>query len=229
VVTLIEDVISSVSASRLINECYNSSNFPNIPQCDAHERFPGTGKLRYWYSYGINQSLYETAGYDFAFAYTFEDLWVVPGSLNLRGIYTLRDKHTFQTNSASNPFDYVGEVGYNEDTVKLTAVWNWDSWLLSIDSTYRGDAQDDISQAKTDYHLNAVDSRTYVDVQLRYKFDNGLSVYLGVDNATDEQPPYCPSCKNEPVPGAHYTSSIYRVWDSQYTYAGFRYDFSFND
>jgi len=225
----IEDVISSVSASRLINECYNSSNFPNIPQCDAHERFPGTGKLRYWYSYGINQSSYETAGYDFAFAYTFEDLWVVPGSLNLRGIYTLRDKHTFQTNSASNPFDYVGEVGYNEDTVKLTAVWNWDSWLLSIDSTYRGDAQDDIGQAKTDYHLNAVDSRTYVDVQLRYKFDNGLSVYLGVDNATDEQPPYCPSCKNEPNPGSHYTSSIYRVWDSQYTYAGFRYDFSFND
>jgi iron complex outermembrane receptor protein len=225
----IDNVISSVSAQRLINECYNSSDFPNAFQCSAHERFPGTGKLRYWYSFGINQSIYETAGWDLAAAYTFESLGVVPGSLSLRGIYTKRDRHEYQTTSASTPFDSVGEVGYNEDTAKVTFVWNHDNWLVSVDTTYRGKAQDDMAYPINEYHLMAVDARTYVDIQARYKFDNGLSLYVGVDNATDENPPYCPNCKNEPVPGAHYTGGVYRVWDSQYTYAGFRYDFSFND
>jgi outer membrane receptor protein involved in Fe transport len=225
----IDDVISSVSAQRLINECFNSADFPNTFQCGAHERFPGTGKLRYWYSYGINQSKYETAGYDLAAAYTFENLYLIPGSLSLRGIYTKRDKHVYQTTATSAPFDSVGEVGYNEDTAKVTAVWNHNNWLLSIDTTYRGKAQDDMAYPSNEYHLMAVDARTYVDVQARYTFDNGLSVYLGVDNATDENPPFCPNCKNEPNPGSHYTGGIYRVWDSMYTYAGFRYDFKLTD
>ena len=52
----IEDVISNVSASRLIRECYQATDYPNVSQCDAHERFD-TGHLRYWYSFGINQSI----------------------------------------------------------------------------------------------------------------------------------------------------------------------------
>ena len=75
----------------------NLTNFPNAPQCNAHERFAGTGKLRYWYSYGINQSLYDTAGYDLAANYTFTDLGPVPGILNVKGIWTRRDNHEFQT------------------------------------------------------------------------------------------------------------------------------------
>ena len=98
----IEDVISSVSASRLINECYSSPNYPNASQCNAHTRFD-SGHLRYWYSYGINQSKYETAGYDVAAGYTFEDLGPIPGELDIRGIVTLRDKHIYQTTSTSTP------------------------------------------------------------------------------------------------------------------------------
>lgn len=223
----IDDVIGSVSASRLINECYNSENYPNVAQCSAHERFP-TGKLRYWYSYGINQSFYETAGYDLAFAYTFRDLGYfdlkVPGELRVNGIYTLRDKHVFQTTSESTPFDFVGEVGYNEDIVKFNAVYTLNEWLLSVQSNYYGDARDDVGQAPDAYHLNAVDSMVYTDVQLRYQLNDNLSVYMGVDNVGDQNPPFCPTCKNEPVPGAHYTAQSYaRVWDSRYTYFGFRY------
>ena len=75
---------SNVSASRLIRECYQATDYP-VSQCDAHERFD-TGHLRYWYSFGINQSYYETAGYDLAAAYTFEDLDPVPGELDIRDI-----------------------------------------------------------------------------------------------------------------------------------------------
>ena len=220
----IEDVISSVSATRLINECYASTNYPNVPQCDAHTRFD-TGHLRYWYSYGINQSKYETAGYDLAVGYTFEDLGPVPGELDIRGIATFRDKHIYQTTSDSTPADFVGEVGLNDEIARLNFLWTTDDWLVSLQTNYYSEALDDGLQAPDAYHLNQVDSMTYIDMQIRYDLTDNLDVYFGIDNLTDKQPPYCPTCKNEPNPGSHYTAQSYaRVWDSKFHYIGFRYN-----
>lgn len=221
----IQDVISTVSASRLINECYSSVDFPNAEQCNAHERFPGTGKLRYWYSYDINQSLYNTEGYDVTASYFFDSLGVVPGTLSTNVIYTKRENHEFQTTETSDPFDSVGEVGYNDDKAKLRILYQLDKFVFSIDATYYSAALDDVGQAPTDYHLNAVDSMTYVDLQARYNFTDNIQVYVGMDNATDSDPSYCPNCKNEPGPGSHYTGLQYRLWSSQYVYGGFRWSF----
>ena len=221
----IDDVISSVSASRLIRECYESTDFPNAEQCNAHERFPDTGKLRYWYSYDVNQSLYNTEGYDVTASYFFDSLGFVPGTLSTNVIYTKRENHEFQTTSASTPFDSVGEVGYNEDKAKLRVLYQLDNFVFSIDATHYGSALDDVSQAPDDYTLNAIDSMTYVDLQARYNFNDNLQIYLGMDNATDEDPPYCPSCKNEPSPGSHYSGLQYRIWSSKYMYGGFRWSF----
>ena len=75
------------------------------------------------------------------------------------------------------------------------------------------------------YHLQAVDSYTYLDLQVRYDLTDNIDVYFGVDNLTDKNPPYCPNCKNEPNPGSHYTAQSYaRVWDSKFHYVGFRWN-----
>jgi iron complex outermembrane receptor protein len=223
----IEDVISQVSASRLLRECYESPNYPNVSQCDAHERYP-TGHLRYWYSYGINQSTYESTGMDLAASYTFESLGPVPGELEVRGILTQRDKHEFATTTASRPFDYVGEVGYNDEIARINFVYTTDDWLVSLQTNYYSDAVDDISYDRDAYGTlapNGVDSMTYLDLQVRYDLTDNVDVYFGIDNLSNKQPPYCPNCNNEPVPGAHYTAESYaRVWDSKYHYLGFRYN-----
>jgi iron complex outermembrane recepter protein len=219
----IEDVISSVSASRLINECYESTSFPDIEQCGAHERFPGTGKLRYWYSYGINQSRLETDGFDLAVNYLFDDLVIIPGTLNANLLYTRRDQHVEQTTASSDKVDYVGEVGYNEDKIKFKLLYNWDNLTVSVDTTYFSSGLDDATQDKNDYSLNSVDSITYVDIQARYEFNDTYEFYLGLDNVTDEDPPFCPSCNNEPGPGSHYTGLQYRIWDSRFWYAGMKF------
>ena len=220
----IEDVISSVSASRLIRECYNSTSYPNVPQCDAHKRFD-TGHLRYWYSYGINQSSYETAGYDLAVGYTFEDLGPVPGELDIRGIWTNRDKHIYKTTEESATFNQVGEVGLNDDIARINFTYTTDDWLVSLQTNYYSDAVDDASWDKDAYEHQAVDSMVYLDLQVRYDLTDNMDVYFGIDNLSDKQPPYCPTCNNEPVPGAHYTASSYaRVWDSKFHYIGFRWN-----
>ena len=221
----IANVISSVSASRLINECFSSTDFPNVPQCAAHERFPETGKLRYWWSFGINQSLQNTSGYDLSLAYTFDDLWLLPGSLSLKALYTRREQHQFQTTSESEPADSVGEVGFNEDKYKVTLVWQSGDWLVSIDNTMYGKAQDDADYPIDDYKLQAVPFINYVDLQVRYFAGDSMQLYVGVDNLNNQQPSYCPNCKNEPSPGSHYTGGQYRVWDSMFIYGGVKYSF----
>ena len=66
---------------------------------------------------------YETAGYDLAVGYTFEDLGPVPGELDIRGIITVRDKHIYQTTVTSTPFDYVGEVGFNDEIARINFLY----------------------------------------------------------------------------------------------------------
>ena len=218
----IEDVISNVSASRLIRECYQATDYP-VSQCDAHERFD-TGHLRYWYSFGINQSYYETAGYDLAAAYTFEDLGPVPGELDIRGIITVRDKHINQTTDTSTPFDYVGEVGFNDEIARINFLYTTDDWLVSLQANYYSEALDDVSQSPNAWEHQDVDAMTYYDLQVRYDLTDNMDVYFGIDNLTNKQPPYCPTCNNEPVPGAHYTAESYaRVWDSKFHYVGLRW------
>jgi len=219
----IEDVISAVSATRLINECYESTNYPNVSQCDAHERFPGTGKLRYWYSYGINQSVRETNGYDLAVNYHFESLPLIPGTLSANLQFTKRDSYIEQTTKSSTPIDYLHEVGYNDDKIKFKLLYQWEKLTVSVDTTYYSAAFDDATQTSSDYHLNRVDAITYVDLQGRYQFNDMFEFYLGIDNVTNENPPYCPSCKNEPGPGSHYTGLQYRLWDSRFWYAGLKF------
>lgn len=222
----IDDVIGSVSRQRLINECYEvdwSGPGGRPSQCDAHERFPETGKIRYWYSFDINQSLYESEGFDLSAVYTMEDL--VPGSLRFSMLYTRRDTHTFQTTIDSDPFDYVGEVGYNEDKYKLTVTYEIGDWLVSLDNTIYGPSLDDIGQEANDYHLNDIGTIAYTDLQVRYFATEGLQLYVGVDNLFDQQPPYCPNCNWEPSPGSGYTGGQHRPWDSMFWYGGVRYSF----
>lgn len=228
----IKNVISSISAGRLITDCFNQnpSEFDiNAFPCTAHQRFPATGKLRYWYSFGINQSAYETKGYDVAANYRMEDLWLVPGSLSMKFLYTQRDSHRYQSNYSSNWTDFVGETGINDDKVKLTMLWEMGDWLVSLDNTYYSDSVDDvlynIPGDEGDYYLGHLPSVNYIDLQVRYFYGDDWQFYLGIDNLNDEQPPYCPNCNHEPSPGSHYTGSQHRLWDSRYWYGGFKYSF----
>jgi outer membrane receptor protein involved in Fe transport len=220
----IEDVISTVSASNLINECYETPGLTS-DACVGHERFPGTGKLRYWYSFGVNQSSLKSEGIDVSAVYRFDSLGPIPGSLNLSMLWTHRLDHTFQRTPESTPEEFLGEVGYNKDKVKLTGVWQSDKWLLSVDTTYHGKALDDASQEPDDYSLNRVDPIIYVDTQLRFFPSDDWQLYVGVDNLFNQNPSYCPTCKNEPSPGSHYTGGQYRPWKSRFFYGGVKWSF----
>ena len=87
-------------------------------------------------------------------------------------------------------------------------LYQWNDFTLSLDNTYFGSALDDVGQEPDGYSLNSIGSMNYLDVQARYRFNDRFEIYGGIDNITDEDPPYCPSCKNEPGPGSHFTLAL---------------------
>ena len=118
----------------------------------------------------------------------------------------------------------MGEVGLNDDIARINFTYTTDDWLVSLQTNYYSDAVDDASWDKDAYEHQAVDSMVYLDLQVRYDLTDNMDVYFGIDNLSDKQPPYCPTCNNEPVPGAHCTASSYaRGWDSKFHYIGFRW------
>ena len=96
---------------------------------------------------------------------------------------------------------------------------------MSLDNTWYSDSLDDVSQTKNDYHWNQLGVIFYMDAQVRFFPNEDWQFYVGVDNLTDQDPPYCPSCNNEPSPGSHYSGGQYRPWSSMFFYGGIKYTF----
>jgi len=236
----IEDVISTLSASQAIRKCFEASpaDFPNS-FCDQHTRFP-SGHLESWNSYVINQSYYQNKGMDLAVDYTFDDLGPVPGILSTSLVWTRLDTHTYKANDEDPGTDYVGEIGHPEDKAKLRFLYTNNDLTFSIDTTYIGDVVDDLAFNHSDPEVSGascndvswltcdladwqVGNYLYVDIQLRYQFTDGLQAWFGIDNVTDKQPPFLPGGTNNGETGTYTASGVYRSWDSQYAYLGFKY------
>ena len=235
----IEDVISTLSASTAIRKCFEGApaDFPNS-FCDQHTRFP-SGHLESWSSYVINQSFYKNKGMDLAADYTFDDLGPVPGTLSTSLVWTRLDTHTYRANDEDPGTDYVGEIGHPEDKAKLRFLYTHNDLTFSVDTTYIGEVVDDLSFNHAGPEAGAscdqvgfltcdladwqVEDYLYVDVQLRYQVTDGLQAWFGVDNLTDKQPPFLPGGTNNGETGTYTASGVYRSWDSQYWYVGFKY------
>jgi len=236
----IEDVISQLSASVAIRKCFEAApaSFPNA-FCDQHTRF-ASGHLESWSSYVVNQSFYKNKGMDLAIDYTFDDLGAVPGSLSTSLVMTRLDNHMYRANDEDAGTDYVGEIGHPEDKAKLRFLYTNNDLIVSVDTTYIGDVVDDLS---FNHGVGNTDNATcndiswltceladwqvgdylYVDMQVRYQFTDGMQAWFGVDNLTNKQPPFLPGGTNNGETGTYTASGVYRPWDSQYWYVGFKY------
>ena len=81
--------------TKLINECYNSTNYdPNSSRvskiastssCTTKDRTRASCVIG---TYDINQSIYETTGFDIIANYFFDSLFIIPGTLNLNILLT---------------------------------------------------------------------------------------------------------------------------------------------
>lgn len=197
----IENAISYVSAQDTLDRCVEGTSIDNI-FCDNLSRDPGTFELTQIISSALNVSSLEASGVDFEVSYSFD----VPslffganadnGSMRVRFLGTYLEDLTefpFQT-EPDNGDPEKGELGMPEWAYNISATWDRGPLTINYDMRYldemlRSEVEDYEADPFILYPATA-EMTIYHDIQVRYLARDNIEVYVGVDNFTDELPPY---------------------------------------
>jgi outer membrane receptor protein involved in Fe transport len=223
------DVISSVAPQQVLNNCYDAADLNNA-FCGLFERDPTTrffvpGSLQ---DTSLNFAKRRARGIDSDINYR-RDLGGA-GTLNLRGTVTYvvqRDNYPF-IDDPDRPDQILYELGDPRWAFNISAQWKKDKLTLGYQGRYIGKMSVDVIE-----NIRSVGGRPpqnsdfatiayypdvmYHDLTAEYAFTSHYSLYGGVENAFDRQPPYR-------LTGAGEGSGIYDN-RGRYFYLGVRANF----
>lgn len=187
------------SSDEIVEQCYDSPTTVGNPFCDLFSRATTglVGVIVDVEQRPVNVSALSTSGIDFAFSYAM-DLGMDFGTLALG----LNGSHlkTLKTQPTVNP-KLVEEVGQlttllGEQAPEWVANFsaNWARGPISVN--YRLHHQSQLARYTTAEVTRQPDISDYLetdklyvhDIQSSYDFDNGIEVYLGVNNLTNREP-----------------------------------------
>lgn len=204
----IEDAIQSYSAQRIVNNCYD---LPRPNQfCDLIERGNvggNPGRIVSFSQSPVNVSNYETSGWDLNVAYRLDpanfgverDI----GTFNLSLVANALDVLTFTEDASAEPTISQGLADAPEYTATFDVTWNWRSFSANYGfswfaETYR---QSRVSRANNpdayEAQYRKFPAREVHDFRIAYDVNDGVGVYAGVNNFTDQQP--APGSEGYPV------------------------------
>jgi iron complex outermembrane recepter protein len=189
--------IASATPEEAAQICVDSPTLDN-DFCGLITREPGTGAIASFLTLPVNVADFRTEGYDFTVNYQLD-----PADIGMQrdiGLFDFRlignklEELTFIRLPGAEPDPELGEEDKPEWQMNLDVTWQLASVLVNyginyFDETYRYTYQQ--RRADTDIVAPAYykyDARFTHDVQMRYAFDNGLAVYGGVNNLTDQEP-----------------------------------------
>ena len=203
----IEDAINSVSAQDIVNNCYDSTSFPN-DFCGLFTRNddPASaqfGGFNFLLQSVINFAAVEAQGTDFAVSYDRE---VGAHDFGIRIVGTHQEKLDFFTNPTN--LDEVdpelGEIRRPEWAGNASLSWGFGDFGAVATLRYQSEQalagaeirSDDLSTGglgfdglRSRFGDLAVADETYIlDLSARYDVRQNISVYGGIQNATDEEP-----------------------------------------
>ena len=190
----IDDAIASVSANDVLQGCFDSSSYPNVPFCDQFAR-RADGGLRSLDSGLLNFARLEAAGVDFAVNYRF------PVGSNLFGV-RLVGSHQSKLDRFFNPLNIadvdpeVEEIQLPEWSGNLNLTWDRGPFGFGVQMNYQ--SKQAVAEIQDVRGLNGkqplygdagfFDAVTIFDVNASYEFSESLNLFGGVNNVGDEEP-----------------------------------------
>jgi outer membrane receptor protein involved in Fe transport len=225
----LEDVIASVSATDIVQRCYNRDNANptydiNNSWCQLYTRDQSNGGVIDLLQLQQNQAAWNTSGIDFALN------WGIPvgtqwGDLAFQWVVTWIEKFETQTTSVDPVIDYVGTIGSSSNTLastpewktNLTVTWNLDALQLQAVGRYIDSMEHANSVLPNPAPGTGVDSVYYVDLSAKYDLTENLTLRATVNNVFDEEPQlYSPNVQANTDP------SLYDVLGTRY-FVGINY------
>lgn len=187
------NAIATASAEEAAQICVDSPSLDN-DFCALTQRSSTTGQIVGFLQSPLNVASFTTEGYDFTMNYGFAPAAGRWGDFNLRVVGNKLKDLTYINLPGSEPDPELGEADAPEWQGNADLTWELDAVLVNygvnyMDKTYRYAFQ----QRRADPDLVAPQYRKYDaklthDVQVRYSLANGLAVYGGVNNLTNQKP-----------------------------------------
>ncbi len=191
----IEDAIVAVSAQDTVNQCYDSSDFPNN-FCGqfTRDRDPDSGTFlgfNFLNQTQINFGAIESSGIDFAASYDF-DAFGVGWSVYGTATYVNEIDFFFNPGDPSDVNPELGEIRRPEWGGRGGVQAQWDALTVSYEVQYQGEQglrAVEVETADVQYGSAGFVDDTFIhDVVASYDVSDTVTVFGGINNITDEEP-----------------------------------------
>jgi outer membrane receptor protein involved in Fe transport len=197
----VENLISTLSAQTILNECYNSSTGIDNVYCATIRRNPdGTFNEPFMIASGFNFAKQETSGIDVdaSYQYTFDN----GHKLAARGILTyLLELNNYLNVAAPNEANrQKSELGDPELSFNVNV--NYEVGPLDVSYGYRYIGKQTIATFETQHSFDGRPATNrdayprkwypafgYHNIRGEFALNDMVSLFAGVDNLTDELPP----------------------------------------
>jgi iron complex outermembrane receptor protein len=192
----VSDAISAIDPSTVVARCFNADGAnPNYEvdnfYCNLFDRFVATSEIKDLEETQNNIGGIRTSGVDLQVDWGF-DIGSF-GDIGLNFVSTYVNNFERQELPGDIWLDFVGTIGDNvgetlpDWKATLTGVWNIAGFSTMLRMRYLPsmELEDSVISGSTD---PGVDSIMYIDLSTRWQVTDALSLRLGVENLTNEDP-----------------------------------------
>lgn len=192
----LRDAVGQVQPVDAITSCYITDPRADNPLCLAVSRDPVTGFIKDGFVNDRNLALIQQKGYDVGMQYVRRIEGAGPfDRMTFAYQGNIVTDYSIQKNAALKPIDCLGTYASNcsSDLVSVvqadykhraSTTLTGDVWTLQLGWQRIGDLRN-----STVGGTGVIPAFDYLDVNVAWRNDNGLTVNFGIDNVTDKLPP----------------------------------------
>jgi len=182
----IANAIENLSATDILNACYDSSGFPAESACGLFAR-DAAGQIASLQTGFVNVGLVQFKGLQTSISW-FTQLGRY-GDLNLTLNHLFTDEQ-LETPGSGNTVQLDGQIGRSKHRVTASATWDYGDWSVFnqfrwLDGAVFNNADDEFSRT-----VPGVGSWLVVDSSVRYALNDNVDLQLNIDNLLDREMPY---------------------------------------
>lgn len=205
--------------TEIVVPCYASANL-SAPECNLFSRNPDTGNLTNLVRSVFNRSGDPTESRGIDWRITYADWAVGPGMLTLdhEGTYQLEFKSPGVT-VGPGEVDFGSPFSIPEFRLNFGADYAYGDWNFGWRGRYIDglDAINSFADGNNPIGYDTVDSHFEHDLTVAWNVRDDLRVFAGVNNVTDEEPPYVFSTGNNTDTGLYGSAVLGRFFYARVT------------
>lgn len=193
----IEDAIALVAAQDIVDNCYDSTDFPNNQFCPLFERNPDTssaqfGGFTFLRQTQVNFGKLEAAGIDFSARYAF-DLGEHGFNIMVAGSWFDKINRFFDPADPTLVDPELGEIGRPEWAGSVNARWSFRDFQVGWEMRYQDEQTYSGIEVETADQLygegNGFTSDSFIhDINASYTLNENVVIYGGVNNVGNRRP-----------------------------------------